>query len=625
LNYFEGKNILSIHVVPLHKNLMNLFFLLLVLILAGRLESSFFNLDMIKDDELKSISSTMMPNITTSSDVSKEIGVRPDSADKGLYGIAAAACNSAIVARPTTSNSFVDSSTISKLFESFSQDSTVEAEIGVDPFSSPSEPAATSSITADSELTPSATPQNEMHSSGNSFDCRSSSALSSQASNNHPRILVFHNFQPSSGTSSLPLPNTLSGSLNNDRVPKRAREETTVDFETENYINREVRMANYRKPEKKDALKKVIKLIARNDYEGFKDHEPVFKEVFNRDYINYERRYRMFYYIIRFGATNFLCSPLYLKCSREFNENSNIEAAFDHLIKTKTFNVATEFIFSCRFSGSVTKIISVAIKARYPNIHFLDLAAFEFDYLVPSNIINEFYQSIHIENEQEKLIYFTNCLEKNSAALLSYAHYSHARYVEAFFKYSEYFLSTEIGTKILFAKFAILNKDFDSMTKIIELYPSILSSGTLFAFASRCQFTKSLQYFMEIVPEYAALEFGEPSPILISIYMDSLSNIKTFYECGYDFTQEIEYYGVVTSPIYMAFNFKSVSVFDFLIEKFGKEIGLAQLLKIYGTEFELIMQASRIYPNPQILSKILNLLELGLNFVRFGLDKSIKD
>jgi hypothetical protein len=596
---------------------MNLPFLLLVLILAGRLESSFFNLDIIKDDELKSISSTMMPNITTSSNVSREIGVGPDSADKGLYGIAAAACNSAIVARPATSDSFVDSSISSKLFESFPQDSTAEAEIGVASFASPSEPAATSSITADLELTPSATPQNEMHSSGNSFDCRSSNVLSSQASNNHSRRLVVPNFQPSSGPSptALQLPNTLSGSLNNERVPKRAREETPIDPETEIYINREVWMAQHRKPEKKDALKKVIELIARNDYEGFKDHEPVFKEVINRNYLNYERRYRMFYYIIRFGATNFLCSPLYLKCSREFNENSNIEAAFDHLIKTKTFNVAIEFIFSCRFSGSVTKIISVAIKARYPNIHFLDLAAFEFDHLVSPMIIKDFYKSIHIENEQEKLIHFTKCLKKNSAALLRKSHYSHARYVEAFFKFSEYFLSVDIDIRILIAKFAILNRQIDCLTKIIELDPFILTSVKLFTFATRCQCTESFKLFMEIIPEYATLESGEPSPIAWSIYMESLSNIKTFYECGYDFTQEIEYYGEIITPIQLAFKLKRSVVFCFFIEKFGKEIVLAELLKVYGTEYEIFKKASNYSSNHssnlQILSNILNLLGLG--------------
>jgi hypothetical protein len=291
---------------PLHKNLMNPLFPLLSLILAGRLESSFFNFEMIEVDELKSISSTKMPNITTSSNVSREIGVGPESANRGLYGIAAAASSSAIMTRPTTSS--------------------------VDPFASPSESAATSPIAADLELSPSASPQNEMHSSGNSFDPRSSNVLSSQASNNHSRRLVVPNFQPSSGPSptSLQPPNTLSESLNNERVPKRAREESPIDLETENYITSEVKMAQFRKPEKKAAYRTVIELIAQNDYEGFHHHEPVFKAAFNnRDYLNCDKRYRMFYYIIRFGATNFLRSFLYLKVSREFNEYSNMEEAFD--------------------------------------------------------------------------------------------------------------------------------------------------------------------------------------------------------------------------------------------------------------------------------------------------------
>jgi hypothetical protein len=596
--------------------LMNLLFLLLALILAGRLESSFFNLDMIEDDELKSVSSTEMPNITTSSNVSREIGVGPESANRGLYGIAAATSSSAIMTRPTTSSSFVDSSIGSKIFESFSQDSTVKAEIGVDPFASPSKSAATSPIAADLELSPSATPQNEMHSSGNSFDLRSSNVLSSQALNNHSRRLVVPNFQPSSGPLSLQLPNTLSGSLNNERVPKRAREETLFDPETENYINREVKMTNYRKQDKIDALRKVIELIAQNDYEGFKDHEPVFKAAFNnRDYLNSERRYRMFFYIIRFGATNFLRSPMYLKCSREFNENSsssNIEAEFDHLIRTKTFNVAMKFIYSMRHKDIVTKSISASMKARYPSLHFLDLAIFEleFDHLV-APLIKDFYKLIHIKNEQEKLIHFTNCLKKNSAALLRKSHYSHARYVEAFFKYSEYFLSTEIDTKILFAKFAILNRRMDFVTKIIALHPAILTSVKLFTFASRCQFAKAIELFMEIVPEYATLESGEPSPIAWSIYMGSLNNIKAFEDCGFDFTQEIEYVGKMTTPVQLAFKLHKSDVFCFFIEKFGKEFVLAELLKVYGTEYEIFKQASRFSSNSQILSNILNLLGLG--------------
>jgi hypothetical protein len=573
---------------PLHKNLMNPLFPLLSLILAGRLESSFFNFEMIEVDELKSISSTKMPNITTSSNVSREIGVGPESANRGLYGIAAAASSSAIMTRPTTSS--------------------------VDPFASPSESAATSPIAADLELSPSASPQNEMHSSGNSFDPRSSNVLSSQASNNHSRRLVVPNFQPSSGPSptSLQPPNTLSESLNNERVPKRAREESPIDLETENYITSEVKMAQFRKPEKKAAYRTVIELIAQNDYEGFHHHEPVFKAAFNnRDYLNCDKRYRMFYYIIRFGATNFLRSFLYLKVSREFNEYSNMEEAFDHLIKTKTFNVAIIFIFSFHLRDSVTKTISASMKARYPSLHFLDLAVFECDHLVSPMIIKDFYKSIHIKNEQEKLIHFTNCLKKNSAALLKKSHYSHARYVEAFFKYSEYFLSVDIDIRILFAKFAILNRRMDFVTKIIALHPAILTSVKLFTFASRCQFAKAIELFMEIVPEYATLESGEPSPIAWSIYMGSLNNIKAFEDCGFDFTQEIEYVGKMTTPVQLAFKLHKSDVFCFFIEKFGKEFVLAELLKVYGTEYEIFKQASRFSSNSQILSNILNLLGLG--------------
>jgi hypothetical protein len=589
MNYFEGKNILSIHVVPLHKNLMNLLFLLLVLILAGRLESSMLNFEMIGNKEFESISSNTMPNISTSSNVSREIGVGPEPANRSLYGIAAAGSSSAIVARPTTSNSFVDSYIISKLFEFFPQDSTAEAEI------------------------PSATPQNEMHSSGNSFDCRSSSALSSQASNNHARRLVVPNFQPSSGPSptSLQLPNTLSGSLNNERVPKRAREEAPIDPETQIYIDREVKMTQIRRPEKIDALRKVIELIARNDYEGFKDHEPVFKELFNN-----VDRYRMFHYIIRFGAANFLRSPFFLKYSTESSHNSKLKAAFDHLIKTKTFNAAIQFIFSYRFNGSVTKIISAAIKARYPSIHFLDLAVFECDHLVSPIIVTEFYKSIQIENEQEKLIHFTKCLKKNSAALLRKSHYSHARYVEAFFKFSEYFLSVDIDIRILIAKFAILNRQIDCLTKIIELDPFILTSVKLFTFATRCQFTESLKLFMEIIPEYATLESGEPSPIAWSIMIDSLIKIKVFYECGFDFTKEIEYISKMITPILLAFKLKSLDVFGFFIRKFGKEMVLAELLKVHGTECEIIKEASKFSSskNEEILSILKNRLGISLTF-----------
>jgi hypothetical protein len=598
--------------------LMNLLFLLLALILAGRLESSFFNLDMIEDDELKSVSSTEMPNITTSSNVSREIGVGPESANRGLYGIAAATSSSAIMTRPTTSSSFVDSSIGSKIFESFSQDSTVKAEIGVDPFASPSKSAATSPIAADLELSPSATPQNEMHSSGNSFDLRSSNVLSSQALNNHSRRLVVPNFQPSSGPLSLQLPNTLSGSLNNERVPKRAREETLFDPETENYINREVKMTKYRKPEKIDALRKVIELIAQNDYEGFSHHEPVFKAAFyNRDYLNCERRYRLFYYIIRFGATNFLRSPMYLKCSRELNvysSSSNIEAEFDHLIRTKTFNVAMKFIFSMRHKDIVTKSISASMKARYPSFHFLDLAIFEleFDHLV-APLIKDFFNLIRIKSEQEKLIHFTNCLKKNSAALLRKSHYSHARYVEAFFKYKNYFLSADIDIRILIAKFAILNKHMYSLNEIIELDHAVLTSVELFTFATRCQFTESLKLFMEIIPEYATLESGEPSPIALSIYMGSLSNIKAFDESGFDFTKEIEFSSKMTTPIQLAFKIKSATVFEFFVDKFGKDIILAQLLKVYETECEIIKQASS-FPKSQKLFSILKYrLDICLN------------
>jgi hypothetical protein len=542
------------------------------------------------ENEIES-SSNGMPNITTSNSAAREIGFGQESPDKRSNGTASVTSDAAaFVARSFGNTPPIDSPVRNSFLESGTRLPPLIL-IHVSPFK-----------TAD------ASPY------------ANSSSLS---------LAAHFSPLPSSSPSPLPLPSTLSDSFNNERVPKRTREETdaVLDRETRYFIDDEVRSYRYRKAEKFVVLRKAIELIARNNYKEFIAYEPDFGEEFKCKYQSFKKRAHnadWIHYIIRFGATNFLQSPLYCKKNRELNEYSNIEAAFDHLIRTKPFEVAMEFIrakyhMNCE---SVTKSISAAMEARYPNLHFLDFVVFEIDYsrIFPTKAI-EYFIIMETGNEEEKLKYFTNFVMNILKDLFfehcGRAHYSYTRYLKAFFEYSEYFMSLKIDTRVIFAKFAILNEDTDSLNKIIEMDPQIIlhtQSNSLFAFAARSLCAKTFQFFMDIVPEHAILQAINQSPIAWSISNDSLNNIKAFDDCGFDFTQEILNIRNMTTPIELAFKSKSANVFNFFIDKFGREFIMAKLLQVHGSEYEIIQQASSGHTQSEEFLWILeNRLNLNLS------------
>jgi hypothetical protein len=575
---------------------MNPLFPLLSLILAGKLECSIFNFDFI-EKEIESSISGGMPKITTSKVAAREIGFGP------AIGIAADTTDTAFGVSPTAIATPVEVLDRNSHFEPSCDENFLITTISDKsiPFS-PREAADDSSpVTKASELTTRASPKNaDILSARDSFDHRSFSVRSSLSND----LLA----SPLPSRSPLQLSSTLSGSLNNERVPKRTREETdaVLDREIRDFIDEEVRSHRFKSPERCDVLRKAIELIAQNNYDEFEAHEPNFVAEFNCNYRKFKKKphkaYYLIQFIIRFGATNFLKSDLFFKSQKEVDEISKFEAAFDHLIRTKPFEVAMQFIRTMCFMNneSVTKSISAAMEARYPNLHFLDFVVFEIDY---SQIFSikacKSHKIIQTGNEEEKLNHFTNFLMKLSKDLFiggrGRAHYSYTRYLKAFFKYSEYFMSLKIDIREMFAKFAILNEDLDSLSKIIDMDPEIIlynQFDSLFAFAARSRCSKTFQFFMDIVPEHANLPSVDHSPIDWSIFSDSLDNIKAFDDCGFDFAQDIRHYGNFTTSIQLAFKSKSSNVFNFFIDKFGKEFIMAQLLQVYGSEYEIIQQAS---------------------------------
>jgi hypothetical protein len=584
---------------------MNSLFPLLSLILAGNLEcSSIFNFDMIEND-IKS-GSEGMPNITTSNVAAREIGFGPEPLNKRSNDLAAATTDTAFGVIPAAHTPPVENLDRNYHFIPSFDEYVLKATIRDKsiPFINvlPLEAADDStSFNKASELTPRASPKNDdILRARDSFDHRSFSVLSSLSND----LLA----SPLPSRSPLQLSSTLSGSLNNERVPKRTREETdaVLDREARDFIDAEVRSYRYRKAEKYVVLRKAIELIARNNYEEFEAYEPDFVAEFKCKYQSFKKGAHnadcMIHYIIRFGATKFLQSPLYCKKNSELNEYSNIEAAFDHLIRTKPFEVAMKFIRAMlhMHRESVTKSISAVMEARYPNLHFLDFVVFEIDYSRIFRIkASESFIIMETGNEEDKLKYFTNFVIKLSNDIffggLGRAHHSYTRYLKAFFKYSEYFMSLKIDIRVIFAKLAILNEDLDSLSKIIEMDPKIIlynQSDSLFAFAARSRCSKTFQFFMDIVPEHATLPSANHSPIAWSISTDSLDSIKAFDDCGFDFTQEILNIRNMTTPIELAFKSKSVNVFNFFIDKFGPEFIMAKLLQVYGSEYEIIQQAS---------------------------------
>ena len=168
--------------------------------------------------------------------------------------------------------------------------------------------------------------------------------------------------------------------VNNERPAKKSKKDGhNHQQNVELYIQAEIAFNGYKKPEKKVALKRVLELIAANDYNGFLNYENEFKEAFGNGYTKFKRGQDkveyMMHYIIRFGATNLLNLSCYIKYNSK--ENSEIEEAFENLIATKPLDIVLKFIQNRSYVNKVSEAISKAIQKRYPDLHFLDYFVFE--------------------------------------------------------------------------------------------------------------------------------------------------------------------------------------------------------------------------------------------------------
>lgn len=431
----------------------------------------------------------------------------------------------------------------------------------------------------------------------------------SDASSSGSRIPTFA-LIPTNGTFSS-VNNVTVDALNRERVAKRTRQE--YDCSNSDILRESVIME----------FRKAAVFISRNEYMKFLAYENEFKLVFKDGYKFFETKSipsaLIISFIIKFGATNFLQSSFYR--TSVMVKHDIIEAAFDRLIKSKSLAVVFEFIKAMRHMDreNVTKAISASIKKRYPNRHFLDFVIFEADFKrIKSINIEIAYKVFMAEREEYKLLFFCEFLMSTWKAkeFCEEGHYSQVRYLEAFYKYSEYFMTVDIEIRAIFAKLAIMNKDFDKLSKIIEFDPEIIlhdPDNSLFGLAVDLGFTDSFQFFMEIIPEHFVLEIGSNrSPLANSIDRDNVQNLIALDACGFDFTQEIAYDGKMTTPVQLAFKYKRALVFNFFIEKIGRDYVLEQLLRVYGSEYEIIRAAS-FHLNDDIVLILKNKLEFSLN------------
>lgn len=397
-----------------------------------------------------------------------------------------------------------------------------------------------------------------------------------------------------------PIPLDVFNEDNLERPLKKARSEAhALEPDLEKYIQAELSYYGYKKAERRDSLRKTIEFIAKNDYEGFLAHEPVFEAAFKHGYHLFKRGPNkadyMMHYFVRFGATKFLESHSYM--GRSADKDTNLESAYEHLIATKPLDVLFVFLKRGRHlkDESVMKAISGAARKRYPDLHFLDYTVFEID---SSGLRSEQFESalkiFKAKTEKDKLKHLTELFN----AFKDYIpgpHFSHARFLEVPFRYEEYFLSLDIELQYFLAKLAIVNGDLDKLTRIIELVPELAtynSEGNLFTYAVRMVQMQIIKFFMEIVPELVGVEADDKcSPIGISIEYEKLSFLDVFESSGYDFSKEIHYEGSLLSPIQIAFMLKKPRIFAYFLAKIGPDEALNQLMRYYGDRNKIMHHA----------------------------------
>lgn len=163
------------------------------------------------------------------------------------------------------------------------------------------------------------------------------------------------------------------------QAPKRVRNSSVlITFESslsaDDIIEREINGRSFNGPEKKEMYKKVLQIIAANDFEKFEEIKIDFLKIFNLKYLHNFERLGLKDYLVRFmvlfGADKFAKS-----CGEAKKYQSDLVTMeiIKYLIESKPLNVVLNTLLGFKqiiFTSEMISEIKTILTGKYPEMNF---------------------------------------------------------------------------------------------------------------------------------------------------------------------------------------------------------------------------------------------------------------
>ena len=354
----------------------------------------------------------------------------------------------------------------------------------------------------------------------------------------------------------------------------------------EAYINTE--RFSYNSPvfEFREQVGKLLNLLAKNNYSGYLICRTTIANSLGEKFehlikfgINY-----LPYYIIHFGATNFLHLLDLFKINLE---TMNLFLPYVNMIYSKPYPVMTQIMKVSHWIPEKTqKIFCDSIRIKYPSLHPLNYFFFESTHL-GSDSVELTHKILMGKNNNEKLHHLQQFLELNSK--LRNEHLTHFCFLMLSsipISYQEFFMNLPIELKFFLAKIAVIQGDIVALVQISELVPELLvyheNGKTLLDLVVKCRKICLLNLFLTLAPE-VALYSGSGRAISIYeslIIADDVEMVTEFESCGISWSKKSI---GSKSAIQVAFEKECIGLVKHFIFNVSKEILVSNLIETYET------------------------------------------